>query len=68
MDRETVGESLTHGGQTIGQVVCRMGRWCTNELEASELLGRLFEKGWSGTMRDCGGIWHIDVVRGKSSD
>ena len=68
MERETTGAGLLRDGQTIGQAVCRMGRWCASELEASEMLGRLFEKGWSGTMRECGGIWHVDVVRAKSSD
>lgn len=43
--------------------VCRMGRWFGSATEAESMLGRLKERGWNGSMRDCGGIWHVDVVR-----
>ncbi|MCC6795733.1 MAG: hypothetical protein IT366_11505 [Candidatus Hydrogenedentes bacterium] len=49
--------------QQIVLPVCRMGRWCASEIEAAEMLKRLLEKGWSGSMRSISGGWHVDVVR-----
>ena len=43
--------------------VCRMVQWCEGRQEAERMLERLLNDGWNGAMRDCVGLWQVDVVR-----
>lgn len=43
--------------------VCRMVRWFTVQDDAERELQNRLDAGWNGTMRDCTGIWLVDVVR-----
>jgi len=42
---------------------CHMIRWCDQESVAEAELSRLLAEGWIGSLRDCTGIWQVDVVR-----
>ena len=43
--------------------MCRMVQWCECQAEAEATLTRLLREGWYGAMRDCIGLWQVDVVR-----
>lgn len=68
MRHEVLAENRNSDHVSAVLPVCRMGRWCTTEAEAAEMLKRLLEKGWSGSMRSFSGGWHVDVVRELRAD
>lgn len=43
--------------------VCRMVRWFSVQDDAERELELRLNAGWNGSMRNCTGIWLVDVVR-----
>ena len=43
--------------------VCRMVRWFSAQDDAERELQVRLDAGWNGSMRDCIGIWLVDVVK-----
>lgn len=43
--------------------VCRMIRWFSIQSDAERELENRLNTGWNGSMRECTGIWLVDVVR-----
>lgn len=43
--------------------VCRMVRWFSVQDDAERELKQRLNAGWHGSMRECTGLWLVDIIR-----